>query len=97
MTSYEENTEMADLLEKTLEVENRRKKRMAEETLGKKKEEEKQKEIDLLDRSQSSNLMLQQEDSHTKLLVDEMIQKSAPGVAPIVKFLSNNHCKLFNA
>lgn len=85
---------MMELLQKTLEVEQRQKQRASEISLMRKKEEEKQKELDLMtENDPASNFALDQEENQRRALLDNMSQNSTPAVASIVKVLNHSHCK----
>lgn len=100
MTLIEENTEMIDLWQKTLEVENRQKKRMVDMSSLKEKEKEMEKEAELLQGNSSSHYALEQEESQRKTLVDDMIHKSNSNIGSVVKVLahtqSNFHIIIFS-
>ena len=90
MQSIEENTECLDLLNKTLEVEERQKKRLLEISLKKKKELEEGQMKELFDGfNTTTTSILDQEDAHSKKLVEVMAQNTTPSNGPIVRVVTN--------
>ena len=83
-----ENSEKLDLLEKTLALEDRQKKRILEHNIQKQKEAELNNQSKLYDGDCATSL-LDQEEAIRKELVDTMIQTSTPSTGPIVKVLTN--------
>lgn len=89
MKCIEEYTERLDLLERTLAVEEKRRKRLLELSLAQQKEREKAQRLELIEGNPTSNSLLNQEDTQRKQLVDNMVQNSSPSNGPIVKVLTN--------
>lgn len=89
MKSIEENTERLDLLQKTLAVEEKQKKRLLEVSNNKKKELEESNQKKLYEVNCATTSILDQEDSHRKELVENMVQNSAPSLTPVVKVMTN--------
>ena len=90
MKCIEENTERMDLLEKTLQVEEKQKKRLLDLTLQREKDQEKANLSKLHEGNMSaSTSMLDQEDAQRKHLVDEMVSNTTPSNAPVVRVLTN--------
>lgn len=88
MKCIEENTERLDFLQKSLEVEEKQKKRLLDISLEKKKEmEEAQTKQIYHGFSNSTMTMFDQEEAIRKSLVEDMI-KTAPHT-PTVKVLTN--------
>lgn len=86
----EENTEQLDLLQKTLEVEQRQKNRLLQISLQKERENENEKRKNLLDgTSTTTNSLLDQEDTTRKELVQAMVENSNQCNGPVVKVLTN--------
>ena len=92
MKSIEENTEKLDLLERTLQVEQKQKKRLEAIAIQKQQQMEEANRRQLLEgHSTSSAAVLDQEDAQRKELVDAMIRESTPSNASVVKVLTNVH------
>ena len=86
----EEYTERLDLLEKTLQLEERQHRRLQDLATQKEKEEEEAKKKELFEGMTNSTLsMLGQEEVQRKELVEAMIQQSTPANGPVVKVLTN--------
>lgn len=97
MSFIEENTELVELLKKTLEVEKKQEKRLSDLSEIKRMEELKQQEISLLDKTKTSpNCVLEQEEAHRNLLVEDMLQKSNSVVGPIVKVVAHTQGSFHN-
>lgn len=90
MRNIEESTEILGLLNQTKEVEDRQKKRYSEIMALKEKEKETQHEIALMDVNKTCSQALDHEEAQRKILVQDMMQKSNPAVAPIVKIMAHN-------
>ena len=94
MKSIEENTEKLDLLERTLQVEMKQKKRMEALNVQKNKEVEERNRQQLFEGQTSTpSTILDQEDANRKVLLDAMIRDSTPSNGPVVKVLTNVHGK----
>lgn len=92
MKCIEENTEQLDLLQKTLQVEEKQKKRLMDLSVQNQKEIEISQRKQLYDgylNSTTTTSMLDQEEAERKLLVDEMVRTSTPSNAPTVRVLTN--------
>ena len=89
MQCIAENTERLDLLQKTLTVEQRQRKRLSDLSLEKQKEDEEAQRLSLYEANSSPPSVLDQEDGIRKQLVEEMVKSSTPAIAPVVKCLSN--------
>lgn len=90
MKCIEENTERLNLLQKTLELEEKQKKRLLEISLQKRKENEDcQRKQMCDDYSNTTTTMLNEEEAIRKSLVDEMVKTCTPANAPTVKVLTN--------
>lgn len=92
MKSIEENTERMDLLEKTLEVEEKQKKRLLDLTLQKEKELEKAHQNKLFEGNYSTNAsVLDEEENQRKQLIDAMVSNNSntSSNGPVVRVLTN--------
>lgn len=91
MKCIEENEERLDLLNKTLDLENKQKKRIREITSENEKEAADKDLKDLYENNSSNTTtsLLDQEESLRKQLVDSMIQSATPAITPVVKVLTN--------
>ena len=89
MQSIEENTERLDLLQKSLAVEQKQKQRLFELSNNKKKELEEANRKRLYEVNCATTSILDQEDSHRKELVENMVQNSATSLTPVVKVMTN--------
>ena len=89
MESIEDCSERLDLLEKTLAVEEKQKKRKLDLAIQKKREDEESSKEQLHQIPPTTQSLLDQEVSHRKSLVDAMVRESSPSNAPVVKVLSN--------
>lgn len=90
MKCIEENSERLDLLQKTLSLEEKQRKRLLDITLQKQKEIESANQMKLYDGSTATNnSLLDQEDSLRKELADSMNQTSTPALTPVVRVLNN--------
>ena len=96
MASIEENTERLDLLQRTLSVEEKQKKRLQDLTTLEKKENEQAQRLKMYEGFTSTNSTLDQEEAHRKELVDDMIKHSTPSNTPTVKVLTNLQGNLKN-
>ena len=85
----EENTERLDLLEKSLAVELRQKKRLLDICVEKQRGEEESERQKLYEGNSSTASLLDQEDAQRKELFDAMVQKTTLSIEPVVKVLSN--------
>lgn len=88
MKAIEEHSERLDLLERTLAIEEKQKKRQMEFALMKHQEKEKNQNINLYEGASCSSL-LDEEDAQRKKLLDNMVQNSTNSNGPIVKVLTN--------
>lgn len=86
--SIEENTERLDLLQKTVLLEEKQKKRLRDLAIQKEKEVEEANRRKLYEASTPSSV-LDHEERQRKELVDEMVQNSTPSLTPVVKVMSN--------
>ena len=85
----EENTEKLDLLEKTLLIEEKQKKRLQGIMSQNEKEKEEAARIQLFEGNNATTMsMLDQEESQRKELMDGLIRNSTPN-APVVKVLNS--------
>lgn len=90
MQLLEENTERLDLLERTLVLEQRQRKRLLDVSVQKQKEIEQANRVQLYQGTNSTtNSILNQEEAQRKELVDAMVQNSPPIMTPVVKVLTN--------
>lgn len=90
-TCIEENTEKLDLLERTLAVEEKQKKRFEQMIKEKEKEKEEALRRQLYEgstASMSSSSILDKEDDQRKALMDALVRESSSN-APVVKVLTN--------
>lgn len=84
-----ENSERIELLEKTVVLENRQKKRMLDISIQKQKELEDSKSLALYEGTfSSSNSILEQEEAVRKELLDVMVTNPGSN-GPVVKVLTN--------
>lgn len=88
MTCIEENTERLDLMQKTLAVEEKQKKRLLEASIRTQNEIQRAKTTQLYE-GNSTDSILNQEEAHRKELVDLMLHNTTPSITPIVKVLNN--------
>lgn len=93
MKSMEENYERLDLLQKTLSLEEKQKKRLLETTIQKERELEKEQHLKLYDGTTTNSSILDQEDSIRKELGQSMNQSSTTALTPVVRVLNNVHGK----
>ena len=85
-----ENSERLELLEKTLVLEQRQKKRMQDLSKQKQKELAEAHTLALYEGTlNSTTSVLEQEDAVRKDLVDAMVKNSTPSNGPVVKVLTN--------
>ena len=92
MKSIEENTEKLDLLERTLLVEEKQKKRLQSLAIQNEKEHEEANTKQLFEgHTTTTPTILQQEDVKRKELLDTMIRESTPSNGPVVKVLTSVH------
>ena len=89
MASIEENTERLDLMQKTLAIEEKQKKRVQEAIIQKQKQIEEANRMQLYEGNTNINSILTQEEAHRKQLVDVMMNNANPSIAPIVKVVNN--------
>ena len=90
MHSIQENTEKLDLLERTLLVEHKQKKRLEAIAIEKQKEIEEAHRRQMLEGfTNSTAAVLDQEEVQRKELMDSMVRDSTPSNAPVVKILTN--------
>ena len=94
MKCIEENTERLDLLQKTLLLEEKQKKRLLDLSLEKKNEIVAGNLQKLYEGNNSTNIsnttnILDREEAQAKELVNYMVQNSTPSIAPVVKVLTN--------
>ena len=94
MTFIEENTERLVLLEKTLILEEKQKRRLQDLSLEKHKETEEARRMQLYEGNPASIAILDEEDTQRKLLVDSMVRNSTTSNGPVVKVLTNVQGKL---
>lgn len=97
MQSIEENSERLTLLQKTLSVEHRQKKRLLDISIQKERQLEQANTAKLLEgytNCTTTDSILDQEDALRKTLVDAMVKNSTPSDAPTVKVLTNMQGKL---
>ena len=88
----EENTERLDLLEKSLQVEQRQKKRLEDLSKQQEKEREEASRRELYDGNKNTTLSnINEEEDQRKELVDAMIRHANPSNGPVVKVLTNVH------
>lgn len=85
----EEQSERLDLLEKTILVEEKQKKRISELNSLQNKNKEMEASLNLLDVNGTSSSVLEQEEGHRKMLVDSMNKNSTNSNGPIVRCLTN--------
>ena len=90
MKCIEENSERLDLLQKTLSLEEKQKKRMLDLTIQKEMEIESANQLKLYDgATATSNSILDQEDTIRKQLAESMNQSSTTALTPVVRVLNN--------
>lgn len=90
MKCIEENTERLDLLQKTLSLEEKQKKRLKDMNIEREKQVQDEKIQKLYDGNGNSNSsVLDQEEALRKQLVDTMIQSATPATTPVVRVLTN--------
>lgn len=91
MKSIEENTERLDLLQKTLEIEQRQQKRLmdlARQKQREKEEAERRKLFDATNTAAPTAATLDQDEVQSRQLIDE-VAKTSPPNAPVVRVLTN--------
>lgn len=97
MECIAENSERMDLLDKNLALEQRQKKRMHDLSAQKQKEMEQAHTMSLYEGTHNTTQsMLEQEESTAKQLVDAMAETSTPSNGPVVKVLTNVQGKGIN-
>ena len=90
MKCIEENSERLDLLQKTLSLEEKQKKRLLDLTIQKEMEIESANQLKLYDgATATSNSILDQEDTIRKQLAESMNQSSTTALTPVVRVLNN--------
>ena len=89
MTCIEENTERLDLMQKTLAVEEKQKKRLMEASIQKEQELQQANIMQLFEGNSTADSVLNQEEAHRKQLVDHMLKNTSPSIAPVVKVVNN--------
>ena len=88
MQSIAENTERLDLLKRTLQVEERQKKRLLDLTNQRKKEMEEADRKNFLE-GNLNTVNFQKEEAERDQLIREMVQNSSKSDGPAVKVLVN--------
>ena len=88
MQSIAENTERLDLLKRTLQVEERQKKRLLDLTNQRKKEMEEADRKNFLE-GNLNTVDFQKEEAERDQLIREMVQNSSKSDGPAVKVLVN--------
>ena len=90
MKCIEENTERLILLEKTLVVEEKQKKRFEDLAFQKKKEIEEANRRQLYDGTiNTPDALLNQEEAIRKELMEDMVRNATPSDGPTIKVLNN--------
>lgn len=89
MTFIAENTERLHLLEKSLELEEKQKKRLHDLSIQRQKESEEAKRKALLQGNQTNSSILDQEEAQRKELMATLIRDETPSNGPVVKVLTN--------
>ena len=90
MKCIEENAERLDLLEKSLSLEEKQKKRIQQISIQKEKDVEAEKILKLYDGTGNTpGSLLDQEEAQRKQLVDTMIKNETPATAPVVRVMTN--------
>ena len=94
MKLIEENTEQLDLLERTLIVEEKQKKRLQALALQKQQENEDFQRRQLFEgHTTTPTTVLEQEEAQRKELLDTMVRESTHSNGTVVKVLTNLHGK----
>lgn len=92
MVCIEENTERLDLLQKTLEVEERQRKRLEDIKIKMENDFEETQRRSLYEgytTCTTAASIMDQEDADRRQLMEEMVRHSTPSNAPTVKVLTN--------
>ena len=89
MKCIEENSERLDLLQKTVFLEEKQKKRLEEVTIQKEREVEMANQTKLYDGTSTNNSLLDQEEALGKELVKNMNQSSPTALTPVLRVLNN--------
>lgn len=87
MLTIEELTERLILTEKTAALEEKQRRRLMESSSN--RQQAKSDDVRLPEASAESNSLLDQEDAHRKLVVDNMVQNCSASNGPVVKVLVN--------
>ena len=86
----EECSEKLDLLEKTLKIEEKQKKRLSDMTMEKEKEKERARTNQLYEGTlTTSAAILDQEERHRKELVEDMVKNATSSNTPVVRCITN--------